>query len=274
MNTTATQTELLARPEGSIAYDLTGSGPLVVMVPGMGDLRSGYRFLAPEIADAGFTAVTTDLRGHGDSSATFSSYGDEDTAADVIALLEHLGRPAVLVGNSMAAAASIMVAARRPELVTGLVLLGPWARNPTNGTAAGRLLFRLMLARPWTSAVWNAYLPTLYSGTKPTDFAEYRRRLIASLRRPGYARSFRLTARTSHAPAEAALPNVSAPALVIMGEKDPDFRDPAAEAAWLAGMLGAETVMLPEVGHYPQSQAPTATAAAVIPFLKQHAANA
>jgi len=274
MNSTAATTESLRRPEGTIAYDAAGVGPLVVMVPGMGDLRSGYRFLAPKIADAGFTAVTTDLRGHGESSPTFSSYGDEDTAADIIALLEHLGRPAVLVGNSMAAAASIMVAARRPELVTGLVLLGPWARNPPNGTAAGRFFFRLMLARPWTSVVWNAYLPTLYAGTKPVDFAEYRRRLIASLRRPGYARAFSLTSHTSHAPAEAALPEVTAPALVIMGEKDPDFPDPAAEAAWLAGMLGAETVMLPEVGHYPQSQAPTETAAAVIPFLKQYAANA
>ena len=55
-------TSYLTRPEGRIAYDRTGEGPMVVLVPGMGDLRSSYRLLVPELVAAGFTAVSVDLR--------------------------------------------------------------------------------------------------------------------------------------------------------------------------------------------------------------------
>src|ERR1700733_12136311 len=95
----STETRYLAGPEGRIAYDVDGSGPLIVLVPGMGDLRATYRFLAPALRAAGYRVATTDLRGHGDSDSTFTSYGDEETAADVVALIEALGGPAVVVGN-------------------------------------------------------------------------------------------------------------------------------------------------------------------------------
>ena len=38
-------TQFLQHQNGSIAYDDSGSGPLVVCAPSMGDLRSEYRFL-------------------------------------------------------------------------------------------------------------------------------------------------------------------------------------------------------------------------------------
>ncbi len=41
------ETQFLTLPEGNIAYDDQGSGPLVLCVPGLGDLRAEYRFLAP-----------------------------------------------------------------------------------------------------------------------------------------------------------------------------------------------------------------------------------
>jgi pimeloyl-ACP methyl ester carboxylesterase len=87
------ETSYLSRPEGRIGYDVAGDGSLVVLVPGMGDLRAGYRFLAPALRAAGYRVACTDLRGHGDSDATFASYGDEETAGDVIALIEELGGP-------------------------------------------------------------------------------------------------------------------------------------------------------------------------------------
>jgi pimeloyl-ACP methyl ester carboxylesterase len=81
--TPAGSTSYLARPDGRIGYDAAGTGPLIVLVPGMGDLRAGYRFLAPALRAAGYRVACTDLRGHGDSDATFPSYGDEETAGDV-----------------------------------------------------------------------------------------------------------------------------------------------------------------------------------------------
>jgi pimeloyl-ACP methyl ester carboxylesterase len=121
-------TTYLTRPEGRIGYDIAGSGDLVVLVPGMGDLRAVYRFLAPALREMGYRVACTDLRGHGDSDATFSSYGDEETAGDVVALIEELGGPAVIVGNSMAAGSAVLAAAQRPGLVSGLVLAGPFVR--------------------------------------------------------------------------------------------------------------------------------------------------
>ena len=115
---------------------------------------------------------------------------------------------------------------------------------------------------------WKAYLPKLYAGRRPSDFDEYRDKLGASIRRPGYAKAFSLTTRTNHDPAEARLRDVSAPTMVVMGERDPDFSDPSAESAWIAQMLGSEITMVPDAGHYPQSQQPEITADAVLHFLK------
>lgn len=99
--TTTSPTQYLDRGEGRIAYDIAGSGPLVLCVPGMADLRSTWRQLIPALVEAGFRVASMDLRGHGDSDTTFSSYDDVAAATDIAALVEHLGGPAIMVGNSM-----------------------------------------------------------------------------------------------------------------------------------------------------------------------------
>ncbi|AMM18863.1 hydrolase [Frondihabitans sp. PAMC 28766] len=260
-------TAALARPEGRIVYETRGTGPLVVMIPGMGDIRSTFRFLSPAIADAGFTAVATELRGHGDSDTTFSTYGDEATSTDVIALLEELGRPAVLVGNSMGAAVSVIVAAQRPELVDGLVVIGPWARDPQNASAFSRFAFRAMLAPLWASTVWNAYLPTLYKGNKPVDFAAYRKALVASLKKPGHAKAFSQTSHTTHTLSGDLISQVDKPALVVMGALDPDWKDAVAEAHWVTSQLHADELIVDDAGHYPHTQRPEVVHPAIVAFL-------
>lgn len=259
-------TLFLQRPEGRLAYETTGRGPLVVLVPGMGDLRSTYRFLVPQIVSAGFTAVTTDVRGHGDSDTTFTSYGDVDTAGDLAALLHHLGRPAVVVGNSMGAGSAAYLAATRPELVRGLVLVGPFVRD---GDVSGfqRLMLRILLAPAWAAAAWKAYVPRLYAGTKPSDLDAHVASVVSSLKRPGYAKSFSATTRTTHAPVEAVLGSVATPTLVVMGELDPDFKDPSVEARWIADRVRGQVLMVPGAGHYPQSQRPDLVGPAVVRFV-------
>lgn len=261
-------TSYLHLREGRIGYEIAGTGPLVVLVPGMGDLRGAYRFLAPALREAGYRVAATDLRGHGDSDTTFASYGDGETADDIAALIEHLGAPAVVVGNSMAAGAAVLAAAHRPELITGLVLVGPFVRNPAAG-AMQRLMLRAALARPWAAMTWRAYLPRLYAGQRPADLAAYRDQVVAALRRPGYARAFSLTTRTDHAAAEAQLSRVSAPAMIVMGDKDPDFPDPRVEADWIAAGLKAEVLMVPDAGHYPQSQRADVVTPAIVRFLAE-----
>jgi pimeloyl-ACP methyl ester carboxylesterase len=263
---TSHDTLFLTRSEGRIGYELDGQGPLVVLIPGMGDLRSTYRFLGPALVAEGYRVASVDLRGHGDSDATFTSYGDAETSSDVVALIEELGGPAVIVGNSMGAGSAVMAAAQRPELVSGLVLIGPFVRNGAV-SAIQRVMLRAAMVPLWIATSWKLYMPKLYAGQRPVDFDQYRDRVVASLRRPGYAKSFSLTTRTNHDAAEACLPMVSAPTLVVMGDHDPDFADPAAEASWLAQVLRGEVVMVPDAGHYPQSQQPGIVTPAVATFL-------
>lgn len=263
----ASPTHFVTRPEGRIAYDVQGEGPLLVFVPGMAELRSSYRHLTPALLAAGYTVATTDLRGHGESDTSFTSYGDIETASDIEALITELGGSAVIIGNSLAAGAAVIVAAAHPDQVDGLVLVGPFVRNPP-ANALTRAVFRAMMAPLWVAAMWKSYMPSLYAGRKPVDFEEYRTAVVASLKRPAYGKAFSLTTQQiTHDPAEASLEDVAAPAIVIMGEKDPDFKNPLAEAKWIGEKLHAEVVMVADAGHYPQAQQPEITAAAVLRFL-------
>jgi pimeloyl-ACP methyl ester carboxylesterase len=125
-----------------------------------------------------------------------------------------------------------------------------------------------VLVYPNLAAAAAAATAHLTPGRRPADFGEYRDQVVASLRRPGYAKAFPATTRTSHDPAEARLADVTAPVLVVMGEQDPDFRDPRAEGDWIARALRAQVVMVSEAGHYPQSQRPDITTGAVLRFLE------
>jgi pimeloyl-ACP methyl ester carboxylesterase len=267
------ETRFLDRGEGRIGYDVTGDGPLVVCVPGMGDLRSVYRFVVPELAAAGYRVATMDLRGHGDSDPTFAAYDDVATAEDILALVEHLGGPAVVLGNSMAAGSAVWAAAERPEAVAGLVLLGPFVHD-TRVNVLLRWALRVAMAGPWRTSVWRSYLPKLYTGERPADFEEHRAAVVAGLKRPGYGAAFRATTHTSHAPAEERLDRVTAPTLVVMGERDPDFTDPAAEGQWVAERLRGDLLLVPDAGHYPQAQRPDLVNPAVLGFLARVAPGA
>ncbi len=126
----------------------------------------------------GYRVACTDLRGHGESDATFTAYGDAETGSDVIALIEALGGPAVIAGNSMGAGSAVLAAAERPDLVSGLVLIGPFVRNGKAG-ALQRLLLRVAMAKAWAPSSWKAYLPKLYAGRRPSDFDDYRASVVA-----------------------------------------------------------------------------------------------
>ena len=258
----------MSRPEGRVAYDVTGDGPLVLLVPGMGDLRGTNRFLAPALLAAGYRVATTDLRGHGDSDATFTAYGDVETAGDLVALIETLGGPAAVVGNSMGAGAAAYVAAERPDLVSALVLVGPFVRDGSI-SAFTLVMMRVAMATPWAALSWKSYAPKFYAGHRPDDLDTYLAEVVASIKRPGYTKAFSLTTRTTHAPVEARLTEVTAPTLVVMGEQDPDFRDPKAEADWIATTLHGTVLMVPESGHYPQSQQPELVASAIVSFVTE-----
>ncbi len=267
MTSTETSTLFVSRPGGQIAFDVQGEGPLVICVPGMGDVRSSYRFLVPHLVAAGYRVASMDLRGHGESSTAFDAYDDVAAASDVVALIEHLGGRATVVGNSMAAGAAVIAAADRPELLERLVLVGPFVRNVPMPPGMG-LVFRLALLRPWGPRFWRTWHRKLFPTRVPDDYDTYRAELLASLTRPGAWRAVQRTAQTSHQPAEDRLGRVLAPALVVMGSSDPDFKDPDAEARLVADRLGGDVVLVPGAGHYPQAEFPEVVGPAVVEFLR------
>jgi pimeloyl-ACP methyl ester carboxylesterase len=259
-------TKFLTVPGGKIAYDENGQGPLVVCVPGMGDLRSEFRFLVPQLAAAGWRVVTMDVRGHGDSSVGWTDYSVAGVGSDIVALINSLDAgPAVVVGNSMAAGAAVWAAIEAPQLVDALVLIGPVVRGETSWPM--RLLLGGLFARPWGTWAWLKYFATLFPTHKPADWAEYTRGLKRNLRQPGRLEALQQMMILSKAASEVRLANASLPALILMGSLDPDFKAPESEAKWVAGQLNGTYQMITGAGHYPHSEMPEETAGRVLSFL-------
>lgn len=268
MNIATTSTHYLERPRGRIAYSLFGKGPLVICLPGMGDVRSIYRSFVPPLSEAGFRVATMDLRGHGDSDVTFDIYDDVAAGSDLIALTEHLGGPAILVGNSMGAGAACCAAAEAPTQFAGLVLIGPFVRD-RKGDMLGKLMLRLALLRPWGPAIWKAFFKKLYPTRRDGEYEAHFAEVAENLQKPGHWEAFQKTTRTSHHAAEAELGNVHAPTLIVMGDLDPDFPNPEAEARWIADKLRGKVLMVPGAGHYPQAEFPELVSPAVVEFVRR-----
>jgi pimeloyl-ACP methyl ester carboxylesterase len=275
-------TEFLEVDGGRIAYEVTGDGPLVVLAHGMGDNRNAYRFLVPVLTEAGYRVASTDLRGAGESSTGWSSYTRTDTASDLLALIRHLGGPAVLVGHSFAGGAATIAAAQAPELVSAIVEIDPFTRVPkisygaflTNRRYRRGGLRLIGVALTGSVGVWTSYLNVAFPGRKPADYAEAIAALQANLREPGRMAAARQMGKSRPADAEAKLGSIQCPALVLMGTLDSDWADPRAEADAIVAAMPAglgRAVMIDGAGHYPHTQFPDQVAAALLPFLKEHA---
>jgi len=264
------ETSYFQRPQGTLAYDDTGGeGDLVLMLPGLGALRSEYRYLVPILRDAGCRAVTVDLRGHGESSVPWDAYDVPSVGSDVVALIDHLDAgPAHLVGTSFGGAAVVWAAAERPDAVRSLILINAFARA-TGVSPLMRALTWLMMHNPWRVRTWVAYYRTLYPTIKPADFDTYLDALRANMSEPGRFDAAVGMTFSSRWPSDERLEQVSVPVLVIMGGKDGDFPDPAAEGRALAERTGGRLEVVEGAGHYPQTEMPEETAALILDFLKQ-----
>jgi pimeloyl-ACP methyl ester carboxylesterase len=71
----------------------------------------------------------------------------------------------------------------------------------------------------------------------------------------------------SKADTAAIVPQSRVPALVVMGTRDPDFPDAAAEASRLAAELHAETLIVDGAGHYPHAEMPERVAPKLLSFI-------
>ncbi|MFI5839968.1 alpha/beta fold hydrolase [Catenuloplanes sp. NPDC051500] len=265
---------------GTIAYEVTGDGPLVVLAPGMGDTREAYRFVVPRLVAAGYRVAAVDLRGLGDSSATWPSYSRTDIAGDLIAVIRHLGGPAVLVGHSISGGAATIAAAQAPELVTGIVELAPFTRAQAMSLGDLRArnyrkgMYRMVGAMMGSVSGWLGYLEQAYPGKKPADWTTRQAEIGAMMREPGRMKALQKMMQTPPADAGAQLGNVRCPVLIVEGSLDPDWVDPRAEGEAIVAALPAglgRLEMIEGAGHYPHAQYPDETVALLLAFLQANA---
>jgi non-heme chloroperoxidase len=106
----------------SYATSGSGSGPVVVLLPGPTDSWRSYSPVL-DLLPSSIRTVAVSQRGHGDSDKPASGYRVEDFAADVVSLLDVLGiERAVFAGHSGSCLVARRVAIDHPERVAGLVL--------------------------------------------------------------------------------------------------------------------------------------------------------
>jgi pimeloyl-ACP methyl ester carboxylesterase len=138
-----------------LAYEVHGHADrIVVLTHGLLMDRHMNRAVARDLAGRGYQVVLLDFLGHGgsDKPPHASEYRTDAYARQVLALLDHLGvEAAVLGGVSLGANVSLLAAARRPDRVLGLVLEMPVLEHAV--PAAAMTFVPLLLAARYTGWV-------------------------------------------------------------------------------------------------------------------------
>ena len=118
------------------ALDWGGDGmPLVLLHPN-GLCAGLFEPLALRLRDT-FRPVAVDLRGHGgtDTPTTRAGFAFAEMAADVLAVLDHLGiDETVALGESLGGGVSVLVDGQRPGAILRLLLCEPVAFSPDGRT--------------------------------------------------------------------------------------------------------------------------------------------
>jgi 3-oxoadipate enol-lactonase len=238
------------------AFTVLGAGPTVLMLHGIG---GGHLSFAPQVetlASSGYRAVAWDMPGYG-RSAPIEPYNFKGLAQSCIALIEALKcGDVVLVGHSMGGMVAQEVMARRPELVSKLVLCGT---SPSFGKPEGE----------WQREFIAQRTAPLDAGKSMAELAEV---LVPQIVGPGsLPEGVRLATHCmSLVPAStyrralealvtfdrrANLPLIQIPTLVVAGEHDPNA--PPSMMKKMADAIARSTYLeMRGIGHLQNLEAP------------------
>ncbi len=104
-------------------YEVTGEGPPLLLLHGLGSCAQDWEFQAPEFARS-HRVIMMDVRGHGRSARPPAPYSVAQFARDAVALLEMLGAtPADVAGLSMGGMIAFQMAVDAPSAVRSLVII-------------------------------------------------------------------------------------------------------------------------------------------------------
>lgn len=242
----------------------SGAGPRVVLVHGFTQTLASWRDVAGPL-ERSSTVVRVDLPGHGGSAALRLGFAEAARAVG------DAGGPGTYVGYSMGGRLCLRLALERPDLVTGLVLLGasPGIAQPAPRAERRAADHRLAEAieRDGVDAFLATWLAQPLFATLPPDAAglDDRRSNTAA----GLASSLRLAGVGEQEPLWDRLPELAMPVLLVAGGEDAKF---AALAEVMAERIGgnARVALVPGAGHAVHLERAGAVVALIESFLAAH----
>ena len=256
-------------------YEDTGTGPVVVWIPGTGLRASSWQAQVDAFSDR-YRSLSLDLRGSGETRADDSSlpFTVADLAVDVARWLDGLGvTEAIVVGLSLGSAVAQELALARPDLVRGLVLVATWSSSRREHHIRRHFESRLYALEHGPLDVYRQFgfwmsSPTLYD-TEPDRQAEVERLLAGAMSTDlaGTAAHFR--ADLGHETRDR-LGSLTCPTLVVHGDEDlitlPRYNHT------VAGLVpGAALATIPASGHLAPFERPAELNALIEEFLARSA---
>jgi len=248
--------------DGSEVFAATGgrafdrASPAVLFIHGAGMDHTVWALQARYLAHHGRSVLAIDLPGHGRSGGTALM-----TIADMAAWLGRLLQAvdvsnAALVGHSMGALIALEAAARTPERVRALALLGVAERMPVHPDLQAAAVANRRLAPELISSWGHGRAGHL--GGNPTPGLWMMGGALSLLERsPPGVLATDLAACAGYGDAVAAATRVACPTLLLLGGAD--RMTPPAKAKPLADAIkDARTVVLPDAGHMLMSERPDA----------------
>lgn len=121
---------------GDVWRALKDSNGSVLLLHGGGQRRYSWHRTGEWLAREGWTTYAFDARGHGDSGwAIDGDYSASALVRDLIAIIDLIGEPPILVGASVGGMASLIAVGERGPIARGLVLVDIAARIEPEGAA-------------------------------------------------------------------------------------------------------------------------------------------
>jgi non-heme chloroperoxidase len=239
------------------------TGEPVLLLHGYSDSSYSFSRLLPLLAPAGYHLFAVDQRGHGCSDRPLGGYTMDDFANDALAFLDAAGiAQATVVGHSMGTLVARRLAARYPERVKRLVLIGSnLGLNDTIRELHGAVQ---TLEDPVPAAFVREFQASTVSVPVPENFFEG---VVAeSLSVP--ARVWRaaidgILAVDDHAD----LGRITAPTLLLWGDRD-TVATRGMQEHLLADLPNARLVIYAGLNHSPHWERPADVARDLAAFLR------
>lgn len=255
--------------ETRLSYEDAGTGAPVLLIHAFPLDRHMWAAQVAALTAAGYRVIAPDVRGFGASEAPPGPYPLDELAADLLALLDHLGLERVVVaGLSMGGYIAFRLLARAPHRARALVLADTRAGVDSPAAAATRHERAALAEREGVAPVAAAMLPGMFARGAVAEadpaLVEHVRSLMLAAPAAGVAGALRGMAGRPDATPD--LASIASPTLVICGAED--VLTPPEEARLMAERIpGARLALIPAAGHLSNLEQPAAFNAALLDFL-------